>query len=183
MSEKQEQPTQDPKEENKQTDESAEKIQPKKPRKSRPKFTANLLLDETNGLSALYRRVARFDPDIMTGSKENLQTLMNVYQKWLFQLYPADFNDMCWKISNYKGVRHNIQEFVFNIREASSSLKTNSEQPENQPKEEQSEENTQKSEQSNPIQISDEIRVPIEPSEPHEEIQPHILDFLGEEHD
>ena len=145
----------------------------RKPRKIAPRFTAELLLDETRGLEALYQKVEKLDPDIMTGTKENLQTLMEIYQKWLFQLFPADFNDMCWKIADYQGVRNIVRSFVLNLQDSSLII-----QEPNQENAEPPGDNTQGNE--NESQEPNENG--IENHQEEEESQPLILDLLGEEH-
>lgn len=90
----------------------SEKTAPAKPRRQARKFEANLLLDKDRGLEKLLRMFGKFDQSAPLEGREGLAIMMRYYQQWLYQLYPADFGDMCEKIGGYNGVRNICREFV-----------------------------------------------------------------------
>ena len=102
------------KEENeKKTEEKKEDAPVKKARRLAPKFNAQSLLDPEKGLDALYKKVERLNHNIIHGDKESLAMLMRIYQQWIFQLFPADFGDMCWKLNETSAVKNIVRNYVF----------------------------------------------------------------------
>ena len=92
-------------------DEITEK--PQKARKVAPKFSPESLNDPTIGLSALYKKVERLNSNTIRGDKESLSMLMRIYQQWIFQLFPADFGDMCNKLNSLPTVKRIVRNFIF----------------------------------------------------------------------
>ncbi|OHT06537.1 hypothetical protein TRFO_25423 [Tritrichomonas foetus] len=90
-----------------------EEVVIKKARKVAPKFNPATLNDPEKGLEALYKKIDRLNPNIVHGDKESLSMLMRIYQQWLYQVFPADFGDMCWKISDMGPVKSAVRNFVF----------------------------------------------------------------------
>lgn len=96
--------------------ESEEPAKPKRTRKPVPKFEAEMLTDPNKGMAALYRKMQKLDDSQLVGDKERLAWLMRTYQQWLYQLFPADFRDMCWALPDRKGVKATVRDFVFDMR-------------------------------------------------------------------
>lgn len=91
--------------------EEEEKV--KKARKVAPKFSPEMLNDPNKGIEALYKRVEKLNDKNIKGNKESLAILMQIYQKWIFQLYNADFGDMCYKLNKLPSVKKIVKSFVF----------------------------------------------------------------------
>ena len=89
-----------------------EKEKPTKSRKQTPKFDPKLLLDKDKGIEKLLRMFNKFDQGNPLEGKECLTIMMRYYQQWFYQLYPADFGDMCEKIDQFNGMRNICREFV-----------------------------------------------------------------------
>ena len=41
---------------------------------------------------------------------------MKKYQLWLYQLYPADFEDMCWKLIKTICIKSTIQQKIYKFK-------------------------------------------------------------------
>jgi len=88
----------------------------KKAKKARPKFVASSLDDKTKGISSLIKSLEKFDPEKCVSEEEALNILMKKYQMWLYSLYPADFEDMCWKLSKTSGIKSIVRSYVMEMR-------------------------------------------------------------------
>lgn len=91
---------------------ATEKEKPTKARKQTPKFESKLLLDKNKGFEKLLKMFNKFDENKPLEGKEGLAIMMRYYQQWFYQLYPADFGDMCEKIDQFNGVKNICREFV-----------------------------------------------------------------------
>jgi hypothetical protein len=86
---------------------------PKRARRVLPTFQASMLSDQDKGLEHLLRKFERIDDASLDGSRESLALLMRTYQGWVYDLFPADFGDMCWKMGDRKGVKNIVRDFIF----------------------------------------------------------------------
>ena len=89
---------------------------PKKIRNTRPKFDTKLLSNEEKGIQLLKKKLENFNPLKCTSEKEALNILMKKYQLWLYQLYPADFEDMCWKLIKTICIKSTIQQKIYKFK-------------------------------------------------------------------
>jgi hypothetical protein len=85
----------------------------KRARRVAPAFQPSMLSDPQKGLQALLHRFEKFDDSALDGSRESLALMMRTYQGWLYNLFPADFGDMCWKIGDRKNVKLIVRDFVW----------------------------------------------------------------------
>jgi hypothetical protein len=88
----------------------------KRARRVVPTFQAGMLNDPQKGLATLLHRFEKLDDSAFDGSPESLALMMRTYQGWLYNLFPADFGDMCWKIADRKQVKSIVRDFVWDKR-------------------------------------------------------------------
>lgn len=89
---------------------------PKRARRVIPKFEVSMLTNPTTGLAPFYEKCKRLDDASLSGDKESLAMVMRMYQQWFYRMFPADFGDMCWRVSSVKGVKSAVRDFVFDLR-------------------------------------------------------------------
>lgn len=173
----------------KQPTEEEEKV--KKARKVAPKFTPEMLNDPNTGLEALFKRVQRLDENTIKGNKESLDILMKIYQKWIFQVFPADFGDMCSKLNQLPAVKKIVKNFVFDkkgFNSISSRILDNfidSDDDENEKKDEENFQPPPNQEKSRFLDEDDDIDLSIpdnfDKNTPTDSQTSEILDFIGQD--
>lgn len=179
--------------ENKPQAEEEEKV--KKARKVAPKFVPDMLNDPQKGLESLYKRVGRLDENTVKGNKESLAILMRIYQQWVFQLFPADFGDMCNKLNSLPSVKKIVKSFVFDkkgFNSISDRILDSFAFDEDDEKEKNDEENLQPSQEQEKTHFlddnnnDDDIDISITDNFDNNSYQPEsqtteILDFIGQD--
>lgn len=101
--------------EDKKSDDEQEPEPEKKKRivKTRPKFEAEMLINEQTGLDALLASFERLNPDkIGRYDAQALDKVMTIYQRWFYKMFPGDFYDMTKKIETTKGAKARVREYL-----------------------------------------------------------------------
>ena len=101
-----------PKDEEEKKEEVNDDETPKKKRKS-TRFEAQFLLDPEKGIQSLYQKIQKFNPDKYPTKNEAFHSMMRIYQRWAFRLYPGEFSDTCWKIANTSGTKTLVRNFIY----------------------------------------------------------------------
>lgn len=172
--------------------EEVEKV--KKARKMAPKFVPEMLNDKQKGLASLYKRVDKLDQNVTKGDKESLAILMRIYQQWIFQLFPADFGDMCSKLNQLPAVKKIVKTYVFEKKGfgtgVANRILSNFIDDENDENENNDNENYQPEDQaqekSHFLDDNNDTDIDIADGLDNNSEQPNsqtieILDFIGEE--
>jgi hypothetical protein len=78
-----------------------------------PTFEASILNDPQKGLQSLLHKLEKIEDSALDAYRESVSLMMRIYQGWVYNLFTADFGDMCWKMDDRKHLnRFRIFPFV-----------------------------------------------------------------------